>query len=65
MPRSFCNTDADKAALKKIGKNQLLSYKLVLEESGKHYANQWLSVDRMEDWMSIPDLHSMCCFKEM
>ena len=34
----FCNTDADKAALKKIGKNQLLSYKLVLEESGKYYA---------------------------
>lgn len=36
--KELCNTDADKAALKKIGKNQLLSYKLVLEESGKYYA---------------------------
>lgn len=36
--KELCNTDADKASMKKIGRNQLLSYKLVLEENGKYYA---------------------------
>lgn len=36
--QELCNTDADKAFLKKIGKNQLLSYKLILEENKKYYA---------------------------
>lgn len=36
--QELCHTDADKASMKKIGKNQLLSYKLVVEENGKYYA---------------------------
>lgn len=44
--KELCNMDAVKATVKKIGKNQLLSYKLVLEENGKILCDQWLSVDR-------------------
>ena len=36
--KELCCTEDNQKALKKIGKNQLLTYKLIVEDNGKYYA---------------------------